>query len=318
MDAHVAALVTERRRAIAMTHDHTRLRLEGVIAFPVTPFTPAGALDVDGLQQNVRMLSAFPLAAIVAAGGTGELYSLSEAEHEDVTEATIAAVAGRLPVIVGVGGSVGAAAAMAACAADAGAAAILALPPSYPAADADGLVAYYGTIGAATPLPLIIYSRDSVNPGPALVERMADAIPTLTAWKDGQGDIRRYQQIIARLGTRLQWVGGAGDDLVGAYYRLGVRAYTSSIANLAPRLSLALHDAGARGDDAAITALLETHVIPLYELRGRRKGYEVSAMKAMMALRGMPAGPVRPPLVEVTAEEHAELRRILATWQPYL
>ena len=40
--------------------------------------------------------------------------------------------------------------------------------------------------------------------------------------------------------------------------------------------------------------------MPLYALRARRKGYEVSVMKAMMALLGLAGGPVRPPLVEVT------------------
>lgn len=296
----------------------TLFPLEGVIAFPVTPFTATGALDLDGLRGNLARLAAHPLAAIVAAGGTGELYSLSEGEHADVVRATIAAAAGHAPVIAGVGGSVGAASAMAIEAADAGAAAILALPPSYPHADADGLVAYYQTIGAATPLPLIVYSRDWVNPTPAVVERMAQAIPTLAAWKDGTGDVRRYQQVMSRLGSRLHWIGGAGDDLVDAYYRLGIRAYTSSIANVAPRLSLALHEAACGTEPTSIRALIETLVVPLYELRGRRKGYEVSAMKTMMAMQGQAAGPVRPPLVEVREDEHATLRAILHDWRDWL
>lgn len=296
----------------------TPFRLEGVIAFPVTPFTASRALDLDGLRANVSRLVGHPLAAIVAAGGTGELYSLSEREHDEIVRHTLEVVGDRMPVIAGTGGSVGASVAMARNAAQAGAAAILALPPSYPHADPDGLVAYYQAIGAATPLPLIVYSRDWVHPGAALVLRMADAIPTLAVWKDGQGDIRRYQQIIAHVGDRLQWVGGAGDDLVGAYYRLGIRAYTSSIANVAPRLALALHAAAASGDDLRIRGLLEAHVIPLYELRGRRKGYEVSAMKAMMAMQGQAAGPVRAPLVEVSAEELDELRDILDGWAQFV
>jgi len=54
----------------------------------------------------------------------------------------------------------------------------------------------YSAIGAATPLPLFVYSRDWVNPAPAWVEKLAARVPTLFGWKDGQGDIRRYQQII--------------------------------------------------------------------------------------------------------------------------
>ncbi len=293
-------------------------QLEGVIAFPVTPFTPSGDLDTAGLSDNLDRLLAHPLAAIVAAGGTGEVYSLSEREHDAVVRVIVQRADGRTPVVAGTGGSVGSATAMARQAADAGATAILALPPSYPNADAEGLLAYYQAIGAATPLPLIVYSRDWVNPGAALVERMADAIPTLAVWKDGTGDIRRYQQIMARLGTRLQWVGGAGDDLVGAYYRLGIRAYTSSIANVAPRLALALHDAAANGEEGRLRSLLDTLVVPLYEVRGRRKGYEVSAMKAIMAMQGQAAGPVRAPLVEVDGTELDELRDILDAWRDYV
>lgn len=293
-------------------------QLHGVIAFPVTPFTSAGDLDTGGLCENLDRLLAHPLAAIVAAGGTGEVYSLSEREHDEVVRLTVQRAGGRTPVVAGTGGNVGSATAMARQAADAGATAILALPPSYPNADADGLVAYYQAIGAATPLPLIVYSRDWVNPTAALVERMAESIPTLAVWKDGTGDIRRYQQIMTRLGSRLQWVGGAGDDLVGAYYRLGIRAYTSSIANVAPTLSQALHDAAAGGDEERLRTLLDTLVVPLYELRGRRKGYEVSAMKAMMAMQGQAAGPVRAPLVEVHGAELDELRDILESWREYV
>ncbi len=292
--------------------------LDGVIAFPVTPFHDDGALDLEGLSTNLERLLAHPLAALVAAGGTGELYSLSEAEHREVVQRAVGVAGGRATVVAGTGGNLGAAIAMARNAATAGADAILALPPSYPQADADGLVAYYQAIGAATHLPLIVYSRDWVNPSPALVERMVEVIPTLAVWKDGTGDIRRYQQIMARLGDRLQWVGGAGDDLVGAYYRLGIRAYTSSIANVAPRLALALHDTASGGNEAALRDILRTHVVPLYELRGRRKGYEVSAMKAMMGMQGQAAGPVRAPLVEVRDEEREALGRILDGWAPYV
>lgn len=293
-------------------------QLHGVIAFPVTPFSTSGDLDLRGLSSNLDRLLAHPLAAVVAAGGTGEVYSLSEREHDEVVRLTVRRADGRTPVVAGTGGSVGAATAMARQAADAGASAILALPPSYPNADAEGLIAYYQAIGAATALPLIVYSRDWVNPGAVLVERMADAVPTLAVWKDGTGDIRRYQQIMVRVGSRLQWVGGAGDDLVGAYYGLGIRAYTSSIANVAPTLSQALHDTAAAGDHGRLRALLDTLVVPLYALRGRRKGYEVSAMKAMMAMQGQAAGPVRAPLVEVHEHEREELRAILDGWRPYL
>lgn len=295
-----------------------RARLGGVIAFPVTPFREDLSLDLEGLRRNLRRLVEHPLCAIVAAGGTGELYSLTLAEHAAVVRATVEEARGKVPVIAGVGFNPALAAGMASEAVRAGADAILALPPYYPNADEEGLLAYYQAIGRATPCALLVYSRDWVNPGPAWVEKLAGRLPTLAAWKDGQGDVRRLAQIMARLGDRLHWIGGAGDDCVPAYYSIGIGTYTSSVATVAPRLSLQLHEAAAAGDAAALKRLMDTYVTPLYALRSRRRGYEVAVMKAMMDLAGQAAGPVRPPLVPVTAAERAEIQAQLERWKPLL
>ena len=143
-------------------------------------------------------------------------------------------------------------------------------------------------------------------------------IRNLVAWKDGQGDIRRLQSIMSRVGDRLQWIGGAGDDMVAAYYSIGIRAYTSSIASVAPRLSLRLHELAATGAREELTELLQRCVIPLYSIRSRRKGYEVSTMKVLMDLAGLRGGPVRPPLVTVNDAETQELRVILESWSEFL
>src|SRR6185436_12134028 len=164
---------------------------------------------------------------------------------------------------------------------------------------------------------LLIYSRDWVNSSPRTVERLAE-IQNLIAWKDGQRDIRRLQMIINRIGDRLTWIGGAGDDMVSAYYRIGIRAYTSSIATVAPRLSLRLHELAAANRSDELTELMNRCVIPLYSVRSRRKGYEVSTMKVLMDIAGLCGGPVRPPLITVTDAERAELQKILDSWSEFL
>jgi len=295
-----------------------RAKLTGVIAFPVTPFKSDLSLDLDGLQKNLQSLLQHPLAAVVAAGGTGEMYSLTPTEHVAVVRMTVDEVRGRVPVIAGVGFNRALASEMAREAARVGANAILALPPYYHNADDEGLAEYYAAIGAATPLPLLVYSRDWVNPTAAWVERLAAAVPTLTAWKDGQGDVRRYQQIIHRVGDRLHWIGGAGDDGVPGYYSIGLRTYTSSIATVAPKLSIRLHEVAAAGDAAALDRLMRDFVTPLYAFRARRRGYEVTVMKVMMELVGLAAGPVRPPLPALRAEETAELKKMLERWKDWL
>lgn len=299
-------------------HPNTlRNKLSGVIAFPVTPFKENFALDLPGLHHNLSKLLEHPISALVAAGGTGEMYSLTPAEYARVIELATHAVEDRVPVIAGVGFGQRLAIEMAQAAAKAGADGILAFPPYYQDADQDGLFEYYRAIGGATKLGMLIYSRDWANFSPAMVERLT-AIQTLVAWKDGQGDIRRLQAIMNRVGDRLHWIGGVGDDMVAAYYSAGITTFSSSIATVAPQLSLKLHELASTGAGEALLELLNECVIPLYALRARRKGYEVSAMKAMMDMVGLNGGPVRPPLVDVTAEEEDELRTILGTWERFL
>ena len=294
-----------------------RNKLSGVIAFPVTPFKQDLSLDLPALHENLTKLLEHPIAAVVTAGGTGELYSLTPAEYARVVELTTHAVEDRVPVIAGVGFGQRLAIEMAQVAEKAGADGILAFPPYYAQAEDEGLFEYYRAIGEATRLGLLIYSRDWANFSPSMVERLT-AIPRLVGWKDGHGDIRHLQIIINRVGDRLHWIGGAGDDMVAAYFSIGVSTFTSSIATVAPRLSLKLYEFAQAGDAEALTDLLERCVIPLYALRARRKGYEVSAMKAMMDMVGLNGGPVRPPLVNVRPEEEDELRTILANWEKFL
>ena len=301
-----------------MKADEIRSKLRGVIAFPITPFNSDLSLDAAGLRKNLRALLKHQMSAVVAAGGTGELYSLTPQEQLEVVKTVVEEVKGKTPVIAGVGFNTEIATALAKQSEGAGANAILALPPYYPNADETGLLEYYAAIGAATRLPLFVYSRDWVNPSPEWVERLASKVPTLIAWKDGQGDVRRYQQIINRLGDRLYWIGGAGDDCVPAYYSIGIRTYTSSIATVAPKLSVELHEVASAGDSARLADLMTEYVIPLYALRARRRGYEVTVMKEMMNIVGLAAGPVRPPLPKLRNEEIAELKTMLKKWKPWL
>lgn len=297
--------------------DDLRSALTGPIAFPVTPFNPDLSLNLEGLRANIRFLMNPVPAAIVAAGGTGELYSLTRAEHATVVRTVVEECQGRVPVIAGTGFNAALGAELANNAADVGAAGVLVFPPYYPNADDQGLLEYYRAIGAATPLAMLIYSRDWFHPAAPLVERLTK-LPTIIGWKDGQGDIRRLQILRDAVGDRLRWIGGAGDDLVPAYYAAGLRAFTSSISNVAPALSAALHASAAAGDAAALESMMASAVIPLYALRSRRKGYEVSVMKALMDLLGLAGGPVRSPLVDVGPDDVTVLRELVTvfrTWQ---
>ena len=291
-----------------------RERLRGALGFPVTPFRQDLSLDLDALARNVDEMARHPFCALVAAGGTGEVYSLAPIEVEDVVRVTVEAAGGRMPVVAGTGFNGPMGSEIARRAEKAGAECILVLPPYYTNAPFEGAIAYYQQIGAATGLPLMVYSRDWAVFTPAMVERLADRVPALTFWKDGQGDPRKYQRIMQTVGDRLAWLGGLGDDCVPGYFAVGVQAYTSSISNIAPRLSLKLAEAGMARDFARLDGLMEKYVHPLYALRERAKGYEVAVMKAAMEILGMPAGPVRPPLCNCTEKDVADLRQLMEVY----
>src|SRR5207237_9409941 len=149
---------------------------------------------------------------------------------------------------------------------------------------------------------------------PEMVARLADRVPTLAAWKEGQGDIRKYQRIMNYNGDRLAWFGGLGDDCVPGYFAIGVQAYTSSISNIAPHLSLELAEAGLKSDFVRLNQLMGRYVHPLYAIRERAKGYEVAVMKEAMEILGMPAGPVRPPLMNCRAQDKEDIRKLMQAY----
>jgi 5-dehydro-4-deoxyglucarate dehydratase len=290
-------------------------RLRGVFGFPVTPLKSDLSLDLDALTRNVEEMATYPFCALVAAGGTGELYSLSIDEIEQVIATSVKAVNGRMPVVAGTGFNVPMGVEIARRAQRAGADCILVLPPYYIAAPEEGLFAYYEAIGKATDLPLMVYSRDWAQFTPQMVAKLADRVPTLAAWKDGQGDVRRYQRIMNYNGDRLAWLGGLGDDCVPGYFAIGVQAYTSSISNISPKLSLMLAEAGLSRNFGELDRLMERYVQPLYALRERARGYEVAAMKEAMEILGMPAGPVRPPLMNCRPQDVDDLRKLMTVYQ---
>jgi 5-dehydro-4-deoxyglucarate dehydratase len=290
--------------------DTLRQHLRGVIAFPITPFTPNLDLDLAALRHNVDWMIGHGIRTLVAAGGTGELYSLTVEETEAVHRTAIEAAGGRAAVICGVGGKLREAAGLASSAERAGATGILMLPAAYGTAADDGMFAFYRGIAEAVDIGVLPYARDWAVFSPELVARLAE-VPNLVAFKDGSADLRLWARIRARVGDRLVWVGGVGDDMVHTYFAAGAEGYTSSVANFMPAVSLALYDAARSGDFAQARAIFEDKIQDFYSLRAKKRGYEVASVKAAMELCGLPAGPVRPPLVELSSDEREGVARLV-------
>src|SRR5438445_7561197 len=86
-----------------MTSAELRNRFRGVFGFPITPFRQDLSLDLDGLARNVDQMSRHPFCALVAAGGTRGLFSLTVPEIIDVVAVPGVSAAGPMPVVAGAG-----------------------------------------------------------------------------------------------------------------------------------------------------------------------------------------------------------------------
>jgi 5-dehydro-4-deoxyglucarate dehydratase len=106
-----------------------------------------------------------------------------------------------------------------------------------------------------------------------------------------------------------------GDDCVPAYFAIGVQAYTSSISNIAPSVSLEIASAGLARDFPKLDRLMARYVHPLYAIRERMRGYEVAVMKKAMDILGMHGGPVRPPLTACRQQDVPDIERLMDVYR---
>ena len=90
------------------------------------------------------------------------------------------------------------------------------------------------------------------------------------------------------------------------------------MATIAPKLSMKMHELGAAQDQAGLLALMNKYVLPLYDIRARRKGYEVTVMKEAMNILGKAGGVVRPPLPQLNPGEAKEIAKLMKVYKPVL
>ena len=86
-----------------MTTSDIKTRLNDVLGFPVTPFHKDLSVDWQALDENLEEMASHPFCTLVAAGGSGEMYSLTPEEIVDVVRVTVRSMGGRMPVIAGAG-----------------------------------------------------------------------------------------------------------------------------------------------------------------------------------------------------------------------
>ena len=249
-----------------------------------------------------------------AAGGTGEFFSLQLSEYESIIAAAVESARGSAPVVAGVGYGTALAIEFAKRAEKAGADGILLLPHYLIQAEQEGLYRHIAAICRATGIGVIVYHRDNCLFDLDTMRRLVDACPNLVGFKDGYGNVEQLTCLRAALGDRLVYVGGmpTAEVFAAANQAIGISTYSSAIFNFAPEFAQRFFAAIQSGDRAFTSEAMRSFFIPYLALRNQRRGYAVSIIKAGLRVVGRAAGPVRPPLLDLTADQESVLAGLVA------
>ncbi|MFF2569108.1 4-hydroxy-tetrahydrodipicolinate synthase [Streptomyces sp. NPDC058084] len=280
-----------------------------VLTAMVTPFTADGALDLDGAQRLAAHLVDAGNDGLIVNGTTGESPTTTDAEKSQLVRAVLEAVGDRAHVVAGIGtNDTHHTLELVRAAERDGAHGLLAVTPYYNKPSQEGLYRHFSAIADATELPVMLYDipgRSGVPIDTATIVRLAQH-PRIVANKDAKGDLGRASWAIARSG--LAWY--SGDDMLNLpLLSVGACGFVSVVGHVvAPELR-AMLDAYLAGDVQKATEIHQ-RLLPVFTGMFRTQG--VMTTKAALALQGLPAGPLRLPLVELSAEETAQLKVDLA------
>ena len=263
---------------------------EGTAVAMVTPFLKDGSIDEEGFRQNINWLIERDVDGLVAAPTTGESATLSHPEHQEVIKILVDEVDGRVTTIAGTGSNAtDEAISLTKAAEDYGADMTLLITPYYNKPQQHGVIAHYQAIADATDIDMIAYnvpSRTGLNLTSETIVELAK-IDAITAIKEADSDVDKSNKTMKSIGAR------------------GV---ISASANIDPVRMVNMVNYALDGNfDAArdihfelfdiIKALfIETSPVPA---------------KEAMTMMGLPAGPLRLPLVPLLDEHRAELKAVL-------
>src|SRR3954453_4544495 len=292
-----------------MTRDPAR-PFGRVLTAMVTPLTEDGTVDLAGPQELAAYLvDRCVHDGLVIAGTTGESPTLSDAEQRSVLEVVLDAVGDRATVIPGVGTNDTAHSIEKARDAERlGAHALMAVTPYYNKPPQAGLLRHFTAIADATDLPVMLYDIPPRSVVPIEVATLVPLAehPRIVAVKDAKGDLGAVAWTLAR--TDLAYY--SGEDMLNLpLLALGAVGVVSVVGHLVgPRLAELI--AAVESGDLVKARAVNESLLPVYTGVFRTQG--TILVKAALRELGLPAGPVRPPLVDATPEQIAQLRTDLA------
>jgi 4-hydroxy-tetrahydrodipicolinate synthase len=280
-----------------------------VLTAMVTPFTADGGLDLPGAQRLASHLVDAGNDGLVISGTTGEAPTTTDAEKADLLRAVVEAVGDRAHVVAGVGtNSTQHTVHLAQQAAAAGASALLVVTPYYNKPPQPGIIAHVDRVASSTDLPVMLYDipgRTGTAMETATIVQLAQH-PNVVAVKDAKLDLEATSWVLSR--TDLAYYSGQ-DGWTLPLLAVGAVGVVGTSTHVTAPGTRDMVEAFFAGDVARALAL-HTRLLPAFTGIFRTQG--TILVKAALRELGLPAGPVRLPLLDATAAQVAVLREDLA------
>ncbi len=293
-----------------MAHDLAKA-LTGVSGILVTPFGTDGGI-APGLQGGVvdRAVAA-GVHVLTANGNTGEFYGLTTDEAVAMVQAAADHIAGRVPLVAGVGRGIRDACRLAEASAAAGADALMLHQPPDPFVAPRGVADYVRAVqDAGNGLPLILYLRNDAIGTQAIAEICAMSGVAGVKW--ATPNPMRLNAAIEAAPNHITWTCGLAEVWAPTFYAVGARGFTSGLINVWPERSVAINAALEAGDFATARSLISEMQV-FEDIRAEEQGgANVPGVKAALQLMGEDCGPARPPAAwPLTEDQIARLKAFM-------
>jgi 4-hydroxy-tetrahydrodipicolinate synthase len=292
-----------------------RDQLKGTGVALVTPFKKDGSVDFESLDKLINFVIKGGVNYVVTLGTTGETPTLSKAEKLEIVDATFSVVAGRIPVVIGIGGNN-----TAEIIKDMEifpvekAAAILSASPYYNKPSQEGIYQHYKAIAEATTRPIILYNvpgRTGSNITASTTIRLANDLENIAGIKEASGNMTQCMQILKDKPQEFLVVSG-DDNLAMAQIACGMRGVISVAANCFPK-DFSMMVNYALEDDFTNARALNNKMFEGYELLFAENN--PAGVKAFLADLGVIENYLRLPVVPLSKPIHEKIRDYLKIFQ---
>lgn len=284
--------------------------LHGTGVALVTPFTATHEVDYAGWRNLLDFTIAGGVEYLVINGTTGESPTTTAAEKAELLRVAKEHVAGRVPLVYGIGSNDTAAAEALLHSTDLdGITAILSASPAYNKPSQAGIVAHYQRLADAAPRPLLLYNvpgRTGSNLSADTTLKLAEH-PNIIGIKEASGNVEQCLAILARKPADFLFL--SGDDMLTVpLIACGAVGIITVLGNAFPQKFSDMTRAALAGNFAQAQQLLFDFV-PLNPLM-YEEGNPVG-VKAALALQGVCSGEVRLPLVAASAGLTERIKHLL-------